>query len=135
MIAWSWRVTVNLEYWDKQPKWNSKWAIGGWFTPIGFLFIPYQVVRDAWKLPPGKNPDSVKRPNLWWLGGFVLWWGSWIFAINSDLFVDKSRIESFKSDFYLSYVSISMLLVSSISMLIAIRQITNRQLEAKQLRM
>ena len=74
LITWLWRATKNLKP-RSAVKWGPGWAIGGWFTPFGALFIPYQVVRDAWLLkraPDGSLPTQSLR--IWlptWIAGLI----------------------------------------------------------------
>ena len=78
-IVWAWRATKNLQRFGETPKRKPGWAIGGWFIPIGNLWIPYQTIRDAWT----KLPESVKgdRPTgLVWLWAWVLWIGAGVSA-------------------------------------------------------
>ena len=49
LIIWAWRATVNIESRGRSGRWSRGWAIGGWFTPVMFLFVPYQIISDAWK--------------------------------------------------------------------------------------
>jgi hypothetical protein len=72
LIVWAWRATTNLDAAGLPHRWKRGWAIGGWFTPVMFLFVPYQVVSDAWKNAPG----AQNRPgrNRLWLFGFIAYW-------------------------------------------------------------
>jgi len=72
LIIWAWRAAGNLEAWGKSGRWSRGWAIGGWFCPIMFFFVPYQVISDAWK--NALNSDSGQQRNNLWLAGFVVWW-------------------------------------------------------------
>jgi len=72
LIIWAWRAAGNLEAWGKRGRWSRGWAIGGWFCPIMFFFVPYQVISDAWK--NALNFSSGQQRNNLWLAGFVVWW-------------------------------------------------------------
>ena len=81
MIIWAWRATTNLDSLGISHKWGRGWAIGSWFTPIMFFFVPYQIIRDAWEKAPNQNISgstsnfqSVDKRNNFWLIGFILWW-------------------------------------------------------------
>jgi hypothetical protein len=77
MIVWMYR------YWDQLrslnsgagQRWSRGWTIGGWFIPIGNLWIPKQIIDDFWKssvsLNSGDLPQRVP-PLLHW------WWASWL---------------------------------------------------------
>jgi len=72
LINWAWRATKNLQNWGAAVKWRPGWAVGGWFIPVGLIWIPYQVIRDAWRLVPVPNePPPIRRLAVWlasWLG-------------------------------------------------------------------
>ena len=81
LIIWAWRATTNLDNLGISHRWGRGWAIGGWFTPIMFFFVPYQIIRDAWEKAPNQNISgstsnfqSVDKRNNFWLIGFILWW-------------------------------------------------------------
>jgi len=128
MIVWAWRATDNLEHWNKKPRWGKGWAIGGWFTPIGFLFIPYQVVRDAWKLAPTKAANSPNTRNNWWLASFISWWIGAI-AIRFA-FADPESPEAMQSADIVAIVGICIQIFSALTMIKAISQISDRHSKA-----
>lgn len=72
LIVWAWRATKNLQNWGAAVKWRPGWAVGGWFVPVGMFWIPYQVIRDAWRLALAPNePLPARRLGIWlasWLG-------------------------------------------------------------------
>ena len=131
MIIWAWRATNNLEHWNKNPKWGKGWAIAGWFIPIGNLFIPYQVVRDAWKLAPSKDSNSQATRNNWWLVSFISYWigtATFFMAFSStDVYeiTDATRNAEVGA-----IVGISIQIISAITMIKAIRQISDRHKKA-----
>ena len=74
MIVWAWRVTSNLDEWGKSHRWGKGWAIGGWFTPIMLLFVPYQVISDSWKSATSESEPNQTDRNTFWLIGYISWW-------------------------------------------------------------
>ena len=80
LIIWAWRATVNIESKGRSGRWSRGWAIGGWFTPVMFLFVPYQIISDAWKNATEVGEDDGGR-NKFWLAGFIFWWVSVAFAL------------------------------------------------------
>ena len=128
MIIWAWKATNNLEHWNKNPKWGKGWAIGGWFTPIGMFFIPYQVVRDAWRLAPSKDSSLQTKRNNWWLASFISWWiGLIMFRYG---FADLESLEAIKNADIIAIVGISIQIFSALTMIKAIRQISDRHAKA-----
>ena len=75
LIIWAWRAAGNIEAMGRKGRWSRGWAIGGWFTPIMFFFVPYQVISDAWKNASNDGVIGGKRNNFW-LAGFILFWVS-----------------------------------------------------------
>ena len=60
-IMWAWRIAAHGAALGIPAQRTPGWAIGGWFIPIGSLFIPYQSIKDS-------VPHSRKLPVLrWWL--------------------------------------------------------------------
>ncbi|EDX20893.1 conserved hypothetical protein [Streptomyces sp. Mg1] len=73
-IIWFYRVRCNGQVF--RPDCFSRsagWAIGGWFIPIGNLFIPYRTARETWEASTPYDPDGTHRrvsaaPVIaWWL--------------------------------------------------------------------
>lgn len=74
-IAWLYRAHRAAQSIAPGRLTNSPaWTIGGWFVPLGSLWMPYQSVRDIWQAS-GRLDD--KRPRLvlaWWLLFVVARW-------------------------------------------------------------
>ncbi|MEV7601543.1 DUF4328 domain-containing protein [Kitasatospora sp. NPDC089797] len=77
-LTWFYRARVNAEVMDPHGHRRGRgWAIGGWFTPVVFLWFPRQIAGDIWQA--GVRPDAtgVRPPlsqtllNFWW-GAFVV---------------------------------------------------------------
>ncbi|MER5777481.1 DUF4328 domain-containing protein [Streptomyces sp. NPDC002039] len=59
------------------------WAIGAWFVPVAFLWMPYRIAVDMWsagtRAKPSAGPTGVSfwPVNLWWgsfTGSVLLGW-------------------------------------------------------------
>ena len=92
LIIWAWRATVNIESKGRSGRWSRGWAIGGWFTPVMFLFVPYQVISDAWKNATEVGEDDGGR-NKFWLSGFIFWWVSVAFALLGGIVSEGESID------------------------------------------
>ena len=128
MITWAWRATDNLEHWNINPRWGKGWAIGGWFTPIGLLFIPYHVVSDAWRLAPSKDLSYQPKRNWWWLAGWLSWWIG-LFTIYAA-FGDLQSPETIRSADIIAIVGICIQIFSALTMTQAINEISQRHTKA-----
>jgi hypothetical protein len=83
-IVWMWRSVKNNELLDRiRPRYTSGWSIGGWFIPIGNLWIPVRVMHDLWQ---GSDPDVGNYHD--WRGlprtPLIAWW--WGLYLTSRLF-------------------------------------------------
>ena len=132
LIIWAWRATKNLESWGASLKWGPGWAIGGWFIPIGFLWIPYQVVRDAWLLvPKGKQISDNQHRNGAWLFSFISFWVSlFTTRLGGELLDDatnfqtKDVLETLQTADVIIGIGCLIVTVFAISICIATRQIS-----------
>jgi len=129
LIVWAWRATKNLQTWGAPLKWRPGWAIGGWFIPIGMLWIPYQVVRDAWRLAPGGETGSADQKNGFWLFGFLAWWGSMILLRIGG--VEQETTSAMRNSDVIGGFGALLGSASAIAILVAIGQISRRQDQAQ----
>lgn len=75
-LSWFYRAYLNLE--PSERRWRPKWAIRGWFIPVGNLVIPFQIANDIWRSGRQKGrPNAPATIAGWWfswLGSGVLSW-------------------------------------------------------------
>jgi hypothetical protein len=91
-IVWSYKAYLFTEQLEGTArKWRRGWTIGGWFTPIGFLFIPYLVIRETESL-------IVRRQNKYaWAG--IAWFSlSWIVIIGKRVVSDPLAFDTANMD-------------------------------------
>jgi uncharacterized protein DUF4328 len=70
VIVWLTRARANADaLYVARHRLAAGWAIGGWFIPIGNLFLPVVVVLDLVK---ASNPMGQSIPQVW------MWWAGWI---------------------------------------------------------
>lgn len=107
VIVWTYNAHIAVQPLVLQKrKWGIGWSIGGWFTPIGFLFIPLLVNRET---------ESIVRPNKEKLyqgpAWFICSWGAVILRrIAEQMFVD---IEDFSS-VMLTYILGEILTIAAV---------------------
>lgn len=77
LAVWSRRATKNLRSWGETTKWGTTWSAWGWFVPIMWFFVPYLVVRAAFRQSPQDLPRkwSQKFLGVVWA---VCFFGFWI---------------------------------------------------------
>ncbi len=129
LIIWAWRAAGNIESKGRSGRWSRGWAIGGWFTPVMFFFVPYQVISDAWKNASDDGVIGGGRNNFW-LAGFILWWVStvlsWLGAVAFDSYDTYSSIDDAITGDVLFAVSGFFSIVAGIFIAIAFNQMSKR---------
>jgi hypothetical protein len=107
-IIWSYkayRFTEKLT--DVMRKWRRGWTIGGWFTPIGFLFIPYLVIRETESLIVQRQSKSAWSGIVWFSLSWISILGMRVVA--DPLIFDESNMGQFYS---VHYVTGTILIIS-----------------------
>ncbi|MFZ3468552.1 DUF4328 domain-containing protein [Streptomyces sp. 4.24] len=82
-IIWFHRVHGNAEILgpDRVTR-SSGWAIGGWFIPVGNLFIPYRMAKGIWGASLQLGPDGGYRHVS--TAPVTSWWLLWVATLISD---------------------------------------------------
>ncbi len=125
LIIWAWRATVNIEAKGRSGRWSRGWAIGGWFTPVMFLFVPYQIISDAWKNATEVGEDDGGR-NKFWLAGFIFWWVSVAFALLGGIVSEGDSIDDAVSGDVLIALSGACGVIAGILIAVAFNQMSKR---------
>lgn len=79
-IIWFHRSRKNAEVFVQDIRGRSAgWAIGGWFIPLGQLWIPHGIASASWDASTPTRPDgyrsAVPRTPL------TAWWATWILSL------------------------------------------------------
>jgi len=115
-IVWMWRSVKNNELLDRvRPRYTSGWSIGGWFIPIGNLWIPVRIMHDLWQ---GSDPATQRHQDWRVLRRSPLigwWWGFYL----------ASRILMFTP------VGVVCSIPAAILAIILVRRVTERQETAR----
>ncbi|WP_405495782.1 DUF4328 domain-containing protein [Streptomyces sp. NBC_00096] len=82
-IIWFHRVHQNAEILNPGAVTRSSgWAIGGWFIPIGNLFLPYLMAKEIWAASIQLGPDgSYRRVST---APVTSWWLLWVASLIAD---------------------------------------------------
>ncbi|MGW0748572.1 DUF4328 domain-containing protein [Streptomyces sp. NPDC002587] len=82
-IIWFHRVRSNGEIFRPDAFTLGRgWAIGGWFVPIGNLFLPFRVARQTWVASTQLGPDGSHRHVS--SAPLTAWWVVWVIAAFTD---------------------------------------------------
>ncbi|MEV6583023.1 DUF4328 domain-containing protein [Streptomyces sp. NPDC051582] len=82
-IIWFHRVRVNGEIMRPDVFSQTRgWAIGGWFIPIGNLFLPYRTAKEIWTASTRFAPDGSLREVS--AAPVNAWWAVWVLSALSD---------------------------------------------------
>lgn len=69
LINFSYRAVKFVRERGVKTRFGAGWAIGGWFVPVGSIFLPYLVLRDVAGVG-AENAEERKRSLLWF---WVFW--------------------------------------------------------------
>lgn len=80
VMVWLHQVRSNIEQldpyqWAGRRRLPKGWAIGSWFVPVGFLWLPLQVALDVWWGTAEPTPERRRTPKL-----IVGWWSCWLLS-------------------------------------------------------
>ncbi|MFR9676214.1 DUF4328 domain-containing protein [Streptomyces sp. TR02-1] len=135
-IVWLFRARSNIEHLDPY-RWAGRrrlakgWAIGAWFVPVGFFWLPLQVVLDVWW---GTEQPQHKRgpvPKL-----VVAWWACWIVSWCTGLRVSTTvtqvggvNAESVSANFFPGATALSapFAVAAAVLWCLIVRRVTARQ--------
>lgn len=67
-LVWFWRARLNAELLDgaATQRRSRGWVVGGWFTPVANLWVPYQVMSDIWRASAARRPVPTGLVTAWW---------------------------------------------------------------------
>jgi hypothetical protein len=109
-------------------------AVGWWFVPIANLFVPAQIVSEAWR---GAEPihevsthasrSSLRAPRL-----VIAWWVTWLIAVVLDrslLFTGNSpdTLSALLKSSLLAAVATAAELIAAVLAIAVVTQLTRRQ--------
>ena len=78
LVIWMSKLTKTSRLEGGDFRRSNGWAVGGFFTPIGNLFIPYQFAVDNLNHYVNRGrlqANQLTQLNIWWfgfMGGFIL---------------------------------------------------------------
>ncbi len=101
VMIWLHQVRSNIEHldpyqWAGRRRLSRGWAVGSWFVPVGFLWLPLQVVLDVWWGSAEPTQERRRTPKIiigWW----VCWLLSWFTGVRFTTTVSHAAGASFES--------------------------------------
>lgn len=80
VMVWLHQVRSNIEHidphqWAGRRRLSKGWAVGSWFVPIGFLWLPLQVVLDVWWGSAEPTRERRRTPKI-----IIGWWTCWLLS-------------------------------------------------------
>ncbi|WP_160312251.1 DUF4328 domain-containing protein [Streptacidiphilus albus] len=143
-VIWFHRVRSNVEILAPQQgrHYSRGWAIGSWFTPVGWFWIPRSVALDVHRgsqpLVHAAGQPGVSRRvlNSWW----ILWCAFWGFAVFVGIMtvsfgnqLDSDGVRVAESDNQLrvlqglAVAETLFRIAAAVALLLLVRQITSMQ--------
>jgi len=129
LIVWTrkaFRISETVDVPQFERKYSRGMAVGGWFIPIGNLFVPKRVISEIEQITtigadPEKSDFSFKSQPLLTIGTW--WWGLWIASGLLDRAVLSITSETDSEGFLTSdayYQSTSLSLVANVAAVVSI---------------
>ncbi|MGW4745669.1 DUF4328 domain-containing protein [Streptomyces sp. NPDC004290] len=88
-------------------RWGSGWAIGAWFVPVAFLWMPYRIAVEMWAAV-SRGPSrggAGSSPSLWPVN---LWWGTFAGSLLLRWYAGRSHQRADSLTAVLDAVSLGM---------------------------
>ncbi|EST22116.1 hypothetical protein N566_26860 [Streptomycetaceae bacterium MP113-05] len=136
VMVWLNQARSNIEYldpyrWAGRRRLSKGWAVGAWFVPVGFLWLPLQVVLDVWWGTAEPTREKRRTPKI-----IVGWWTCWLLAwftgvrtVNTVSHRNGVRFESASLNVYLGSTALSALFTAAAAVLLCllVRRVTALQ--------
>ncbi|MEU6214511.1 DUF4328 domain-containing protein [Streptomyces sp. NPDC047023] len=130
-LAWFRRIRLNAEVFAPQGHRHSRiWAVLGWFVPVAHLWIPQQVMRDAWSastLPGRRRPRAAGLVfHVWWLAWTVQLSGLYLSAVSKS-WDDADTVAEARSAVRWTSVTDGASLLSGVLAVLVVQALTTLQ--------
>ncbi|MFF3319533.1 DUF4328 domain-containing protein [Streptomyces sp. NPDC003035] len=129
-IIWFHRLRKNAEIWagDLQRR-GPGWAIGGWFIPIGNLWIPRGIAVDIWRASRWEPYAADGRRELTLLNS---WWAFWTAGTVVDWIATRLYAAADTVDAYVTAASWSLAgyaldITAAVLAILFVRRLTSMQ--------
>ncbi|MEU2504437.1 DUF4328 domain-containing protein [Streptomyces sp. NPDC007863] len=129
-IIWFHRVASNASVWaaDLQGR-KPGWAIGGWFVPIGNLWIPRQIAVDVWRASrqdpyAADGARELTLLNSWW-ACFVL--GLILDRLSTGLYRQAETLDALSTAATWSLAGYAFVVAAGVLALLFVRRLTSMQ--------
>ncbi|MEU1347384.1 DUF4328 domain-containing protein [Streptomyces sp. NPDC005776] len=128
-LIWFRRVRLNAEVFDPYAhSMRPGWAIGGWFVPIGALWLPHRVAGGVWTAssPGGSNRPTAPR------GLLHAWWAALLCAeifsrYAGEVYSDAQEPDEVLSAFALVMTSDALDIAAAVLAILFVRRLTAMQ--------
>ncbi|WP_431913536.1 DUF4328 domain-containing protein [Nonomuraea jabiensis] len=123
-LAWLFRVRSNAVSLSLTGHRHGRfWLIAGWVMPIGWFWIPKQIVDDIWRA--STPPNSAKGLiNAWW----AIWLTAWVTAKATwGLLYLSIDLEGIAFALRLEVIGLGLMLIAAVLAIGVIRKITSAQ--------
>lgn len=129
-IVWFHRLRKNAEVWASGLQTKSPgWAIGGWFIPVGNLWIPRGIAADIWR---ASRPDPFAPDGAGELRPLNAWWGVWVLAtmvsqVASRIYAGAETRDEILSGFSWLIASDLLDIAAAVLAILFVRRLTSMQ--------
>ncbi|HEY9332150.1 MAG TPA: DUF4328 domain-containing protein [Streptomyces sp.] len=128
-LIWFRRVRLNAEVFDAYAhSMRPGWAIGGWFVPVGNLWLPHRVASGVWTAssPGGSNRAPAPRGLLhaWWA---VLVCSELVSRFTGQAYSDAEEVDEILHAFDLGMATDALDIASAVLAILFVRRLTAMQ--------
>lgn len=133
VMVWLYQVRGNIEcldpyQWAGRRRLSKGWAVGSWFVPVGFVWLPLLVVLDVWWGSAEPTQERRRTPKI-----IIGWWACWLLAwftgvrfTKSVTYIDGVSFESHSVNVFPGATALSALFAVAAALLLAllVRKVT-----------
>jgi ABC-type thiamin/hydroxymethylpyrimidine transport system permease subunit len=123
-IVWFHRAYRKTRELGGEMRYSNGWAIGAWFIPIGWLWIPKKLANDIWWGTAPEERSWAERSAL-----LTSWWLAWVFAGVGVRFFgngDVSNVDDGLRVNLAALVDLALFLLAAVLALFVVRQVGQR---------
>ncbi|MFJ3581498.1 DUF4328 domain-containing protein [Streptomyces sp. NPDC090127] len=129
-IVWFHRLRKNAGVWapDLQGR-GPGWAVGGWFIPIGNLWIPRETAADIWRASRMTPYAADRKGELALLNS---WWAVWVAVmivgrVGALMYRGAETADTFVAAARVSLLGYVLDIVAAVLAILFVRRLTSMQ--------
>lgn len=108
VVLWTYNAHIFIQPLSEgKRKWGKVWSVCGWFTPVGFLFIPFLVNRETESIVNSRKSGFSRFGPIWF-------YSVWIAIVSRSIANQEMDYENFFNWQILAYVALICAVVTAV---------------------